>query len=299
MPASLRAGFYLSVLLFLLVAFAPPSARVFSLLNQETLPRIKRAENARALQKGMPNRLWTMNFLPAEMMNAANTAPAASSAGKPGEETWKRPLYVLGLRWFYLTGLYSGIVMLFIFALIAYGFAFLAARRLASPWRSLAVSLALAALFYFADPVTRLAIPADFRALAERWVSTGQLTRQIWAGPLCVFAAALFASFLPFPRVDPPPSMYPRFIALLRDTSFLFLALMLATVPALVASLGPMMDAVNQSVNAAGNGGAVNIPQATGGSSGAVIALVSLLSLALWAYAAYDAYAVAKRAYRG
>ncbi len=134
-------------------------------------------------------------------------------------ESWS--LLNLGRHWYYLVIFYNSWFVMLVVSLIAYMAARLNAKTLpSSPFPLLA---AFGLLFLFSRHIDFE--PAHLHTLESMVVSSGALMSELWTLPLGIFAAALIASFLPFARVEPRPTMFQRFLALLRDGSFFSLTL--------------------------------------------------------------------------
>lgn len=217
MPWTVRVGLGLSALLLLVILAVEPASRYFWLLSDVTIPELRKPESARLLNEGLTNRQWTERFLPGDLQpNGLGVVTGL-----------RRARLELGLRWLYLTGLFSSAIMVFILALVSYFLARPFARKLASPPLSLLFALISMVLFYRLDSATHLSLPQNPAGLETLPVQSGQLIAQVWAAPLCLVTAALLASFIPFRRVDPPPGQFVRFVTLFRDAGFLGLALLL------------------------------------------------------------------------
>ncbi|MBW3623204.1 MAG: hypothetical protein KY468_07310 [Armatimonadetes bacterium] len=218
MPFTLRIAFLLALISVLLLYVAPPSSGYLYLLTTETLPRMRSPSGAEAMRKGITASRWSRDWVPLAPAQANRRLSAKNDRTALEQDP---SLLLLGRYWYQLVVLYNGGALVLVMGLMAYMLARLSSRRLSSAPIPLLVGLILT--FVFIYPFERSAYPPDAESVG---VHTTSFMQEVWTAPLGIFAAALLAAFFPFATVDPRPTMYPRFMALLRDLSFFGLALL-------------------------------------------------------------------------
>jgi hypothetical protein len=209
-PKTVRFALALSLIALLAIVLLPPSSRYVGFFNQMTLAKLQDPSQAKELRQGISLREWAERWTPPAKVVGANASRV------DGNEQ--------GVLWSEWIGIYYGALFAFVLGIVAYMLAMPFARRLPAPPLNLFLTLVLSAAGYCFDAFLRRMALADS---VSPVVSSGGIMEKAWAAPEILLVCSLLVSFLPFFGAESRPRWFARWMALLRDSSFFGLALLL------------------------------------------------------------------------